>query len=316
MISKNLSLQEHAVRLTEKAAIACYDFIGTGKNDAADNAAVEAMRKGFNNTPIDGIVVIGEGERDEAPMLFIGEEVGSGGEAIDIAVDPLEGTTVCANGSPNSIAVLAFAKRGNLLNAPDVYMEKVAVAKKFSNGITLRNTPAENVQIIAKNKGKDISQVTVCILERDRHQDLINDVRATGAKVHLIGDCDVTATIAATLDSSPIDIYIGSGGSPEGVLSAAALQCYGGFFEGQLIYRNDDEKSRAQKIGITDFDKIYSMDELASGDVIFAATGVTSGWFLDGVKKTADSITTSSICVTKSGDNRAIKNSTYTRLLK
>lgn len=312
---QTLSLQEHAVRLTEKAAIACYDFIGTGHNNEADNAAVEAMRKEFNHTPISGRVVIGEGERDEAPMLFIGEEVGTGGDKIDIAVDPLEGTTVCANGLPNSISVLAFAKRGNLLHAPDVYMEKIATASKYSNGISLKNSAVDNIIQLAKNMGKSVPEITVCILDRSRHEELIKNVRSTGAKVHLIGDCDVTATIATTLTDNPVDIYLGSGGSPEGVLSAAALQCYGGFFEGQLIYRNDDEKSRAKKVGINDFDKIYSMDDLASGDIIFAATGVTSGWFLNGVKKSADSVTTSSICITKTGDKRAKRESTYTRFL-
>ncbi|AOR77979.1 class II fructose-bisphosphatase [Novosphingobium resinovorum] len=284
------------VRVTEAAAIAASSLIGRGDEKAADHAAVEAMRKAFDGLYIDGTVVIGEGERDEAPMLFIGEKVGGApgkGPKIDIALDPLEGTTITAKAGPNSLAVLAAAEEGGLLNAPDVYMEKIAVGPGYPDGvIDLDKTPTQNVEAVAAAKGVKPSDIIVCVLDRPRHEALIAELREIGCGVVLIGDGDVAGVIAVTDEDTTIDLYMGSGGAPEGVLAAAALRCVGGQFNGRLLFRNDDERSRARKWGIKDLDKIYKLEELAKGDCIFAATGVTSGSLLDGVKRRKGGIMT------------------------
>ncbi|MGF7153821.1 class II fructose-bisphosphatase [Novosphingobium gossypii] len=276
------------VRVTEAAAIAASRLVGRGDEKAADHAAVEAMRKAFDELYIDGTVVIGEGERDEAPMLFIGEKVGGApgkGPKIDIALDPLEGTTITAKAGPNSLAVLAAAEEGGLLNAPDVYMEKIAVGPGYPDGIIdLTRTATQNVEAVAAAKGVKPSDIIVCVLDRPRHEPLIAELREIGCGVVLIGDGDVAGVIAVTDEDTTIDLYMGSGGAPEGVLAAAALRCVGGQFNGRLLFRNDDERARARKWGIRDFDKIYKLEDLAKGDCIFAATGVTGGSLLDGVK--------------------------------
>jgi fructose-1,6-bisphosphatase II / sedoheptulose-1,7-bisphosphatase len=275
------------VRVTEAAAVAAAQLIGRGDEKAADAAAVAAMRKAFDNLYIDGTVVIGEGERDEAPMLFIGEKVGMGkGPKIDIALDPLEGTTITAKAGPNALAVLAAAEEGGLLNAPDVYMDKLAVGPGLpADIIDLAKSATENVCAVAAAKGKEPSEINVCVLDRPRHAELIAELRALGCGVFLIGDGDVAGVIAVTDQDTNIDMYMGQGGAPEGVLAAAALRCVGGQFNGRLVFRNEDEKARARKWGIEDLDKIYKLEDLAKGDCIFAATGVTSGSLLDGVKK-------------------------------
>ncbi|MAC59043.1 MAG: fructose-bisphosphatase class II [Novosphingobium sp.] len=276
------------VRVTEAAAIAASHLVGRGDEKAADHAAVEAMRKAFDELDIDGTVVIGEGERDEAPMLFIGEKVGGApgkGPKIDIALDPLEGTTITAKAGPNALAVLAAAEEGCLLNAPDVYMDKIAVGPGYPDGvIDLAKTPTENVKAVAAAKGVKPEDIIVCVLDRPRHEALIAELRELGCGVVLIGDGDVAGVIAVTDENTTIDMYMGSGGAPEGVLAAAALRCVGGQFNGRLLFRNDDERGRAKKWGIEDLDKIYKLEELAKGDCIFAATGVTSGSLLEGVK--------------------------------
>ncbi|MFA9199737.1 MAG: class II fructose-bisphosphatase [Cypionkella sp.] len=279
------------VRVTEAAAVAASKLVGRGDEKAADAAAVEAMRKAFDELAIDGTVVIGEGERDEAPMLYIGEKVGGAigtGPEIDIALDPLEGTTITAKAGPNALAVLAAAEKGGLLNAPDPYMEKLAVGPGYPEGIIdLAKSPSENVRAVAEAKGVAPHEIIVCVLDRPRHAELIAELRALGCGVVLIGDGDVAGVIAVTDPDTTIDLYMGSGGAPEGVLAAAALRCVGGQFNGRLIFRNEDEKARARKWGIADrdFDRIYKLEDLASGDCIFAATGVTSGSLLDGVKR-------------------------------
>ncbi|KWV91260.1 class II fructose-bisphosphatase [Erythrobacter sp. YT30] len=274
------------VRVTEAAAVAAAQLIGRGDEKAADAAAVEAMRRAFDNLYMDGTVVIGEGERDEAPMLFIGEKVGMGkGPKIDIALDPLEGTTITAKAGPNALAVLAAAEEGDLLNAPDVYMDKLAVGPGLpADVIDLAKSPTENVQAVAAAKGKDPADINVCVLDRPRHADLIAELRSIGCGVFLIGDGDVAGVIAVTDQDTAIDMYMGQGGAPEGVLAAAALRCVGGQFNGRLVFRNDDEKARAAKWGIEDLDRIYKLHDLAKGDCIFAATGVTDGSLLEGVK--------------------------------
>ncbi|WP_370190471.1 class II fructose-bisphosphatase [Qipengyuania sp.] len=276
------------VRVTEAAAVAASKLIGRGDEKAADAAAVEAMRKAFDTLYIDGTVVIGEGERDEAPMLFIGEKVGGApgdGPKIDIALDPLEGTTITAKAGPNALAVLAAAAEGCLLNAPDVYMDKLAVGPGYPEGIIdLARTPTENVKAVAQAKGVEPGDIIVCVLDRPRHADLIAELRSLGCGVVLIGDGDVAGVIAVTDENTTIDMYMGQGGAPEGVLAAAALRCVGGQFNGRLVFRNEDEKARAAKWGIEDLDRIYTRDDLVKGDCIFAATGVTSGSLLDGVK--------------------------------
>ena len=277
------------VRVTEAAAIAASKLIGRGDEKAADAAAVEAMRRAFDELEIDGTVVIGEGERDEAPMLYIGEKVGGApgrGPKIDIALDPLEGTTITAKAGPNSLAVLAAAEEGCLLNAPDTYMEKIAVGPGYPEDvISLMKSPTENVQAVAAAKGVTASEIVVCVLDRPRHADMIEELRELGCGIYLIPDGDVAGVIAVTDEDTTIDIYMGIGGAPEGVLAAAALRCVGGQFNGRLVFRNVDEKARARKWGIEDLDRIYKLEDLAKGDCIFAATGVTSGSLLEGVKR-------------------------------
>ncbi|MBV7265760.1 class II fructose-bisphosphatase [Erythrobacter ani] len=277
------------VRVTEAAAVAAAQLVGRGDEKAADAAAVEAMRRAFDTLYMDGTVVIGEGERDEAPMLYIGEKVGGApgkGPKIDIALDPLEGTTITAKAGPNALAVLAAAEEGCLLNAPDVYMDKLAVGPGYPEGvIDLAKSPSENVKAVAAAKGVEPSQIIVCVLDRPRHADLIAELRGLGCGVVLIGDGDVAGVIAVTDEDTTIDMYMGQGGAPEGVLAAAALRCVGGQFNGRLVFRNDDERARAGKWGIDDLDRIYKLQDLAKGDCIFAATGVTEGSLLDGVKK-------------------------------
>ena len=277
------------VRVTEAAAIAASGLIGRGDEKAADAAAVEAMRRAFDILPIDGTVVIGEGERDAAPMLFIGEKVGGApgtGPKIDIALDPLEGTTITAKAGPNALAVLAAAEEGCLLNAPDVYMEKLAVGPGYPPGvISLAKSPRENVEAVARAKGVRANEIIVCVLDRPRHAELIGELREIGCGIQLIPDGDVAGVIATTDEDTTIDLYMGSGGAPEGVLAAAALRCVGGQFNGRLLFRNEDEKRRARKWGIEDLDHVYLLEDLAKGDCIFAATGVTSGSLLEGVKR-------------------------------
>jgi fructose-1,6-bisphosphatase II / sedoheptulose-1,7-bisphosphatase len=302
------------VRVTEAAAVAASTLIGRGDEKAADHAAVEAMRAALNELYMDGTVVIGEGERDEAPMLYIGEKVGSAigkGPKIDIALDPLEGTTITAKAGPNALAVLAVAEHGNLLNAPDVYMDKLAVGPGYPDGIIdLNKTPTENVTAVAAAKGVKPSDIIVCVLDRPRHEKLIAELRAIGCGVMLIGDGDVAGVIATTDPDTTIDIYMGSGGAPEGVLAAAALRCVGGQFKGRLLFRNDDERARARKWGIADLDHIYDLTELAKGDCIFAATGVTDGSLLAGVKRLRDGrMTTESVVMrASSGTVRWVKS--------
>ncbi|MGC6331502.1 class II fructose-bisphosphatase [Rhizorhabdus sp. FW153] len=301
------------VRVTEAAAIAASKLIGRGDEKAADHAAVEAMREAFNGLEFDGTVVIGEGERDEAPMLYIGEKVGSGigtGPKIDIALDPLEGTTITAKAGPNALAVLAIAEEGGLLNAPDVYMDKLAIGPGYADGIVgLDRSPTENVKALAKAKGVEPDEIIACVLDRPRHEKLIAELRSLGCGIVLIPDGDVAGVIAVTNPDTTIDIYMGSGGAPEGVLAAAALKCVGGQFEGRLLFRNEDEKSRARRWGVTDFDRIYKLDDLVKGDAIFAATGVTDGSLLEGVKRRANGLMTTESVVMRasSGTVRWVK---------
>jgi len=287
------------VRVTEAAAVAASKLIGRGDEKAADHAAVEAMRDALNQLDFDGTVVIGEGERDEAPMLFIGEKVGAAqgtGPRIDIALDPLEGTTITAKAGPNALAVLAIAEEGGLLNAPDVYMEKLAIGPGYPEGtIDLAKSPTENIRAVAAAKGVDPSEIIVCVLDRPRHEALIAELRGLGCGINLIPDGDVAGVIAVTNPDTTIDVYMGSGGAPEGVLAAAALRCVGGQFQGRLVFRNDDERGRAAKWGVTDLDRIYHLEDLAQGDVIFAATGVTDGSLLEGVKRRKSCLTTESV---------------------
>ncbi len=287
------------VRVTEAAAVAASKLIGRGDEKAADHAAVEAMRAALNTLDMDGTVVIGEGERDEAPMLYIGEKVGTSpgtGPRIDIALDPLEGTTITAKAGPNALAVLAIAEQGCLLNAPDVYMDKLAVGPGYPKGvIDLAKSPTENVRAIAAAKGVDASDIIVCVLDRPRHAALIAELRGLGCGVHLIPDGDVAGVIAVTDPDTTIDAYMGQGGAPEGVLAAAALRCVGGQFQGRLVFRNDAERARAAQWGVTDLDRIYHLEDLAQGDVIFAATGVTDGSLLEGVKRRKSCVTTESV---------------------
>lgn len=277
------------VRVTEAAAVAAAKLVGKGDEKAADAAAVDAMRSALNKMDIEGRVVIGEGERDEAPMLFIGEEVGTkNGPKVDIALDPLEGTTIAAKAMQNSLAVIALSEEGNMLNAPDVYMDKIAIGPGYAEGIVdLDKSPEENIKAVAKAKGCSVSDILVCVLDRPRHGELIDAVRGCGARVKLIGDGDVAGVIDTTNKETSVDIYMGSGGAPEGVLAAAALRCIGGQMQGRLLFRNDDERARAHKWGITDLNIKYSTEDMASGDVIFAASGVTDGSLLRGVHTTA-----------------------------
>jgi fructose-1,6-bisphosphatase II / sedoheptulose-1,7-bisphosphatase len=274
-----------SVRVTEIAAIAAWSLVGRGDEKAADQAAVDAMRTALNDLEIDGEIVIGEGERDEAPMLYIGEKVGRGGPAVDIALDPLEGTTLTAKAMSNALTVMAWAPKGTLLNAPDTYMDKIACGPGYPAGlIDLDASPGENVQALARARGVDASQITVCVLDRPRHGEIIARLREVGARVHLITDGDVAGVINTADPDTGIDLYLGQGGAPEGVLACAALKCVGGQFQGRLVFRNADERMRAERCGITELDKKYDLHEMVRADAIFAATGVTKGVLLDGVR--------------------------------
>ncbi|MDH3475084.1 MAG: class II fructose-bisphosphatase [Rhodospirillales bacterium] len=293
-MDRNLALE--AVRVTEAAALAASRLMGRGDEKAADQAAVNAMRESLNDLAIDGTVVIGEGERDEAPMLYIGEKVGAGGPKIDIALDPLEGTTITAKGGANALAVMAFAEQGGFLHSPDTYMNKIAVGGGLPDEVVdLDAEPAENLASLAKAKNVEVADLVVCILDRPRHGELIGKVRKAGARIQLISDGDVAGVIATTKRESGIDMYCGVGGAPEGVLAAAALRCIGGQFQGRLVFRNDNERARARSCGITDFDRKYGLHELAGGDVMFAATGVTDGSMLKGVRRYHRGATTQSL---------------------
>ena len=284
-LDRNLALE--VVRVTEAAALSCARLMGRGDRNGADEAAVQAMRRAFDGLQIRGVVVIGEGERDEAPMLYIGEKVGGGSDhdpAVDIAVDPLEGTNLCALGLPNALAVVALAEQGNLLHAPDCYMDKIAVGPAAKGVVDLDKSPTANLTAVADAKGCYVEDLTVVILDRERHQKLITEVRKAGARIKLISDGDVSAAISTTLEGTGIDVLLGSGGAPEGVLAAAALRCTGGDFLGRLIYRNDGERERAVAMGIKELDRKWGLTDLAKGDVMFAATGVTSGDMLKGVR--------------------------------
>jgi fructose-1,6-bisphosphatase II / sedoheptulose-1,7-bisphosphatase len=307
-MDRNLALE--AARVTEAAALSASRLMGRGDEKAADQAAVDAMRQALNSLSIDGTVVIGEGERDEAPMLFIGERVGNRkGPKIDIALDPLEGTTITAKGGQNALAVIAMAEEGGFLNAPDVYMDKVAVGGDLPAGVVdLDETPEKNLKELAKVKKSKVEDLVVCILDRPRHADLISQVRAAGARIQLISDGDVSGVIATALKESGVDMYLGSGGAPEGVLAAAALRSIGGQMQGRLLFRNEDEKSRAEKWGISDFNRKYELLDLAGGEVMFAATGVTDGSLLRGVRRFSDGALTHSIVMrSKTGTVRMIE---------
>jgi fructose-1,6-bisphosphatase II / sedoheptulose-1,7-bisphosphatase len=306
-MDRNLALE--AVRVTEAAALSASRLMGRGDEKAADQAAVDAMRRALNSLAIEGTVVIGEGERDEAPMLYIGEKVGSGqGPRIDIALDPLEGTTITAKGGANALSVIAMAEAGGFLNAPDVYMDKIGIGGGFGEVVDLDETPATNLKNLAKAKGVEVADLVVCVLDRPRHSELIAKVREAGARIMLISDGDVSGVIATARADSGVDIYMGSGGAPEGVLAAAALRCIGGFMQGRLIFRNDDERMRAQRCGIKDLNRKYSLLDLAHGDVMFAATGVTSGTMLQGVRRFAGgAVTHSMVMRSKSGTVRIIE---------
>lgn len=307
-LDRNFAME--AVRVTEAAALASYKWMGRGDEKAADQAAVNAMRKALNTLTIDGTVVIGEGERDKAPMLYIGEKVGSGqGPSIDIALDPLEGTTICATGAPNSLSVIAMAEKNCFLHAPDVYMEKIAVGGGLPKGVVdLDNSTETNLKNLAKAKKCEVSELIVCILQRERHQELIAKVRESGARIHLIDDGDVAGVIATTnaLETG-IDIYIGTGGAPEGVLAAAALRCVGGQMQGRLIFSDNTQRERAKRMGISDFSRKYNLEEMAKGNVMFAATGVTNGSMLSGVKRFPGGASTHSVVMrSKTGTVRYI----------
>ncbi len=295
-------------RVAENAALACAGMIGRGDNDAADQAAVNAMRETLNAMSIKGVVVIGEGERDEAPMLYIGEEVGRGdGPAVDIALDPLEGTSLTAKAMPNALTVISMAPRGTMLHAPDVYMDKLAIGPGYAKDVvSLDMSPRARVEALARAKGVDPSAITVCILERPRHEEMIAEVRETGAAIYLITDGDVAGVMQCSDPATTgIDMYMGSGGAPEGVLAAGALKCLGGQMWGRLLFRNDDEKARAAKAGITDLDRIYARDELVRDDVIFAATGVTQGSLVSGLKHRGGYVETETLLLrSKTGEVR------------
>ena len=308
-MDRNLALE--AIRVTEAAALSCARLTGRGDEKAADQAAVDAMRRAFDALPIDGTVVIGEGERDEAPMLYIGEKVGSGGPKVDIALDPLEGTTICATGAPNALAVIAMADGGNLLHCPDTYMEKIAVGPVGKGVVDLNKTPTQNLQALAEAKRCNIEDLTVIILSRPRHEAIIKEVRQAGARIRLIGDGDVSAAIATTKPETGIDLLLGIGGAPEGVLAAAALRCVGGEFQGRLAPRNNEEIERAKKMGVSDIKKKFSIEELAAGDVMFAATGVTDGEYLDGVHFFPGGATTQSVVMRSKTRTIRIINATH-----
>lgn len=304
-MDRNLAIE--LVRVSEFAALAASKHIGRGDEKAADQAAVDAMRKCLNSLTISGTVVIGEGERDEAPMLYIGENVGAGGPKVDIALDPLEGTTITAKGGENAMAVIALAQEGGFLNAPDVYMKKISTNTNNEKVVSLDQDLKSNIKDLAKFKKINIEDLVICILDRERHKDEIEIIRSTGARIKMIDDGDVSAVISSVLISSSIDMYYGIGGAPEGVLAAAALQCIGGNLEGQLLFNNEDEIKRAQKIGIKDHNKIYQLNDLATGDIVFSATGVTDGTMLKGIKITKNYAETHSIVMrSKTGTIRHI----------
>jgi fructose-1,6-bisphosphatase II / sedoheptulose-1,7-bisphosphatase len=306
-MDRNLALE--VVRVTEAAALAASRLMGRGDEKAADQAAVDAMRRALNGLNIDGTVVIGEGERDEAPMLYIGEKVGSGGPKVDIALDPLEGTTITAKGGNNALAVVAMAEEGGFLNAPDVYMDKIAVGGGLPDSVVdLDAKPEENLKSLAKARKVDVSDIVACILDRPRHAELIARVRSAGARIMLISDGDVSGVIATSQPDSGVDIYLGSGGAPEGVLAASALRCIGGQMQGRLLFRNDDERGRAKRCGIEDFNRKYGLLDLAHGDVMFAATGVTDGAMLRGVRRgQRGGMTHSMVMRSKTGTVRIIE---------
>ncbi len=282
-MNRNFALE--FVRVTEAAALSSARLMGRGDEKLADQAAVDAMRNALNSVEFDGRVVIGEGERDEAPMLYIGEKVGKGGSArLDLALDPLEGTTICAKGLNNSISVIAIAEEGNFLHAPDCYMEKIAVGPEAKGAVDLNRSPTENLEEIARAKKCSVSDLTAIILDRPRHEELIKEVRMAGARIWLIGDGDVSAAIATTEPTSGVDVLFGTGGAPEGVIAAAALRCRGGDFIGRLVFKDDAERARANRMGISDLRKIYGIQDLAKGHVMFCATGVTQGTFLNGIR--------------------------------
>lgn len=293
-MDRNLALE--LVRVTEAAALSCGRWVGKGNKTSADRAATEAMRRSLESIEINGTVVIGEGEMDEAPMLYIGEKAGSGnGPEVDIAVDPLEGTNICAKGLSGSIATIALAPRGGFLHAPDMYMEKIAVGPSARGAIDINLSPTENLKRVAETKGCHIEDLTVVILDRPRHDRIVAEIRQAGARIHLVSDGDVAPAIAAAVEGSGIDMLMGIGGAPEGVLAAAALQCLGGDMQGRLVFMNNEERERAISMGIVDFDRIYSSDDMAGGDVVFAATGVTNGDLLKGVRYVAGGAHTHSI---------------------
>jgi fructose-1,6-bisphosphatase class II len=309
-MDRNLAME--AVRVTEMAAIASARLMGRGGKNESDQAAVDAMRRAFDALQINGTVVIGEGERDEAPMLYIGEQVGrrhADDPSVDIALDPLEGTNLCAYGRPGAIAVVAMADKGKLLNAPDTYMEKIAVGPRARGAIDLRRTPTENLRAIAEKKKVYVEDLTVVILDRERHADLIKEVRAAGARIRLIDDGDVAGAIATCFEDTGVDVLMGIGGAPEGVIAAAAVRSVGGDMQGRLVPRNAEEVARAARMGITDISKIYSAEELASGDVMFAASGVTTGDFLRGVRFFGGGCETHSVVMrSKTGTVRFIQS--------
>jgi fructose-1,6-bisphosphatase class II len=308
-VDRNLALE--AIRVTEAAALSCARLAGRGDEKAADQAAVDAMRRAFNALTIDGTIVIGEGERDEAPMLYIGEKVGSGGPQVDIALDPLEGTTICANGAPNALSVIAMAEHGNFLHSPDTYMEKIAVGPAGKGVVDLDKTPTANLNALAEAKGCAVEDLTVIILYRPRHEALIKEVRQAGARIRLIGDGDVSAAIATTKPETGIDLLMGIGGAPEGVLAAAALRCVGGDMQGRLKPRNEGEVERAKKMGIKDINKKFSIEELAAGDVMFAATGVTDGDYLQGVHFFPGGASTQSVVMRSKSRTIRVINATH-----
>jgi fructose-1,6-bisphosphatase II / sedoheptulose-1,7-bisphosphatase len=304
---RNLALE--LVRVSEAGALAASRWMGRGKKNEADGAAVEAMRHAFDSVAIDGTVVIGEGEMDEAPMLYIGEKVGSGGPAMDIAIDPLEGTTITAKGGPNAMTTVALAEAGNFLHAPDIYMDKIAVGPGLPLGVVDLDAPVgENLRNLAAAKKRDVGDLVVCTLERDRHAELIAKCREAGARIMLIGDGDVSGVISVSQPESGIDIYIGSGGAPEGVLSAAALRCTGGQMQGRLLFEDQAQIDRARTMGITDPNRKYEIAEMARGNVMFAATGVTTGPMLRGVRRFGTGAITYSIVMrSKSGTVRYVE---------
>ncbi len=306
-MDRNFALE--FVRVSEAAALASARLMGRGNEKLADHAAVEAMRKAFDSIAFNGTVKIGEGERDEAPMLFIGEKVGSGvGPRLDLALDPLEGTTICAKGGNNALSVIAIGEEGSFLHAPDVYMEKIAVGPEAAHAIDLSKSPRENLEAIAKAKRCNIEDLTVIILDRPRHEELILEVRKSGARISMISDGDVQAAIACGMPNTGVDVLMGTGGAPEGVIAAAALRCVGGNFQGRLVFRKDEERTRARGMGIKDLDKIYTMEELAKGKVMFCATGVTDGSMLKGVKFSGGrAITHSVVMRSETGTVRYIK---------